>query len=476
MHLPIWLRILLVVNLVVLAAAGVIGAFASDIAGRVVEEGLIRRTAERTGRFLRGQNLPFSDTLMGYLHRMHGVHFVTVRLRDGALLGTSLPVEARESLGPVFRGRAESGSLMLPEGPGRFDSHTFEVPAEAPGGAAERLRLYVIVPQGQFEDARATAAGRILRVTVPVVLVASAGALILGFTLARPIRRLARRMERLSAAGRPADGEATPRRGPAEVVRLGEAFDRLMDRLGEARNQLARQERLATLGRVAAGVVHELRNPLSGIRMNLRVLQEELTGRGIEDPGIGAGLREVERMALYLDELTDLAAGTGDPDAGAAAPLGTLEVVSIEELVESVLALFEGRRRHAGVELRRQYDPAAAPGRIDAGRVRQVLINLVANALDAMPGGGTLTVRLKPADGRVRCEIADTGPGVPPEAGETLFEPFVSTKRSGVGLGLYVCRRIVTAHGGEIGFRTAPDGAVFWFELPGPAANESHHA
>ena len=127
-------------------------------------------------------------------------------------------------------------------------------------------------------------------------------------------------------------------------------------------------------------------------------------------------------------------------------------------------------------KVRRRWRPGRSPARsrpapavrADAGKIRQVVLNLMLNALDAMPSGGRVTLAAEAAPGgRVRFSVSDTGGGVQVAVGTDIFEPFVSGKQGGTGLGLYVCRRIVRQHEGEIGYRTSPEGSTFWFELPG---------
>jgi signal transduction histidine kinase len=127
----------------------------------------------------------------------------------------------------------------------------------------------------------------------------------------------------------------------------------------------------------------------------------------------------------------------------------------------------EGRCRHSGTKVRCQWDADAVRVRAEETQMRQVILNLVLNALDAMPAGGTLTLATRAGDaGTVRFSVTDTGKGVRrPDSGD-VFDPFVTTKPGGVGLGLYICRRNVERHGGPIGYDSSDDGTTFWFELP----------
>jgi two-component system sensor histidine kinase AtoS len=287
--------------------------------------------------------------------------------------------------------------------------------------------------------------------------------------LQRPIRRLATRMDALSEQaseeGFSGGRDAAVERAPAEIARLTKSFDRLLTHLEEVRKKLAHSARLATLGQLAASVAHELRNPLSGIKMNARVLADELARAGISDSSLDRIIREADRMNVYLEELLSLASGEAKPETPH--DLAALPLVRLDEVSDSVLALVDGRCRHGGVAIRREWNPAALRVRADERQVRQVILNLALNALDAMPAGGTLALATRRgADGTVRLSVADTGKGVHAAEGADVFAPFVTTKPGGVGLGLYVCRRNVERHRGRIGYDSSDAGATFWFELP----------
>jgi len=165
-------------------------------------------------------------------------------------------------------------------------------------------------------------------------------------------------------------------------------------------------------------------------------------------------------MGLYLNELMSLSPGDGRPSrTPAAAP------TRLSELAESVLTILSGRCRHARVAVERDF-PADEPSVLaDGNQVRQVMMNLMVNAIEAMPGGGTMTLRIRATPPVLRFSIADTGKGVHAFRGD-LFEAFSSAKPNGVGLGLYLSKQIVDRHGGRIGYDSGSGGAVFWFELP----------
>jgi signal transduction histidine kinase len=329
--------------------------------------------------------------------------------------------------------------------------------------------LYLLVPESQVEAAKQASERTLIGVTIAAIVVATLLAFWLSSTILRPIRRLAMRMdvlsERASEEGFARESEAAAEKGPTEIVRLTRSFERLLARLEEARGKLARSARLATLGQLAASVAHELRNPLSGITMNARVLADELSKAGASDSSLDRIIREAERMNLYLDELLGLASGQARQESPH--DLASLPRVRLDEVCDSVLALVDRRLAHAGVSVRRQWDSAAREVRADEPQIRQVILNLVLNALDAMPAGGAVTVSTRPGDsGTVRFSVSDTGTGVHVPDGADVFEPFVTTKPGGVGLGLHVCRRNVERHRGRIGYDSSDKGTTFWFELP----------
>ncbi len=241
---------------------------------------------------------------------------------------------------------------------------------------------------------------------------------------------------------------------------MPQAAPALLARLAAARDDLARSERLAAMGMVAASVAHELRNPLSAIRMNVRVLADELADAGLDSESVQALAGQIERMDLFLDELVQLArpdAPAGEPDAEAQADL--------PEAVEAVASLLAGRLRHAGVELVRQIPADLPPARLAPRRVRQMLMNLLLNAIEVSQAGQSIRILARPEGEWILCEVLDRGPGLPSD--KPLFEPFVSGRGGGAGLGLYVCRQILDSVGGRIEAADRPDGgACFRLHLP----------
>lgn len=491
MSLSIRIRTLLTMNLLVVGLAGAFGWLAARVAGDVVEERLAREVLHNTSAFLRERHLPFNDAVMRDLRRIFGVEFAVLHRADLSVLATSLPETARDALA-AWRA-ADGPPHDLTWGRQRFRAQACDVYTDTTPPVA--LRFVAFVPESYFADARRKAAGTVAAFTVPGLLLATVLAFLFSWTLTRPLSALAQDMDRRAAQAvsrrPPADapgmvpefaadaGQALApepamdrhgRRLPREIAQLSDSFHHLLAELRTAQERLAESERLATLGRLAATVAHELKNPLSGIQMNLRVLQDELAQRQITDPSLELIRHEIERMDLYLQELMLLARPAGGSGAGAAERRGPRAPVQVADLAQSVLALLAARCAHAGVSI--ETDLAVVPTvPANPAQVRQVILNLLVNALEAMPAGGTvrLTVAAVATDAGpawIRCAVTDSGGGVRVPPGTDIFAPFTSSKAGSAGLGLYVCRRIVDGHAGRIGYENTGSGARFWFELP----------
>jgi len=468
MNLSIRIRLILAMNLLVVGVGVAVGWAGVTMAGRVIEHRLVDESARSAAGIFASVRLPLSDAMMSRLGQILDAQVAAGPLDSREITATSLPEDQAADLrsklaqGDLPRRATLAGRAYLVGTAAVADRG----PApEAPG----RAILYLLVPESQVAAAKQASQRTLTWVTIAAIVAATLVAFWLSATILRPIRRLAARMdeisERASEDGFPGASDDAAEKGPAEIVRLARSFERLLARLAEARAKLARSAGLATLGQLSASMAHELRNPLSGIKMNAQVLADELAKAGRSDSGLDRIIREADRMNLYLEELLELAAGDARPEAPH--DLASLPRVRLDDVCESVLALVERRCQHAGVAVRRQWDPAACAVRADEPQIRACLLNLVLNALDAMPAGGVMTVATRPADGgAVRFSVSDSGAGVRVPEGTDVFEPFVTTKSGGIGLGLYVCRRNVARHGGRIGYDSSDGGATFWFELP----------
>jgi two-component system nitrogen regulation sensor histidine kinase GlnL len=223
---------------------------------------------------------------------------------------------------------------------------------------------------------------------------------------------------------------------------------------------VAERETLQAFGRIAAGVAHEVKNPLGGIRGAAEILASRASDQKTLDAA-ELIVREVDRIAALVDDLMVFTHGE-------------LRVakLNVHRVIDDVLALVAHDRLASGIEFQRHFDPSIPEIEADAGRLRQVVLNLVRNALQAMEGGGRLAVstrmtldhRLRGAAGdpvaTVAIEVRDSGPGIPPEVLDKLATPFFTTRPGGTGLGLAVSKHWVARHGGSLQLGSAPGGGT----------------
>jgi signal transduction histidine kinase len=233
-----------------------------------------------------------------------------------------------------------------------------------------------------------------------------------------------------------------------------------VEQLGEARNQLARSERLAAIGELSAAVAHGIRNPLAGIRLAAQL--------GLEGAAPDSPVREsLEDVLAAVDKLETQVRGVLDFARPFDPRLGPVEV---GPLARTVLEAAAGRLAAARVEAVVDVSADVPPVLADAAHLGQAMQELVANAIDAMPTGGRVTVDARLVDGDhpvVRIGVADEGPGVPPETRDRVFQLFATTKPNGTGVGLAVVKKILERHGGCVSLDTAATrGARFVLEVP----------
>jgi len=243
--------------------------------------------------------------------------------------------------------------------------------------------------------------------------------------------------------------------------------------------QMKERDRLAALGEMAAGLAHEIRNPLAAIQGAIQLLLPPVGARGAEGPAREVG-PEHEFLLIIADEVQRLN-GVVTQFLDYSRPLrGTLAPGDVNEILRRTLALLQADVP-ANVKLALELAEGLPRVTCDPEQLRQVFLNLALNALQAMPEGGELTISTRLARDEVaiwrdaprrsdlvEIRFCDTGPGVSDEAREHIFVPFYTTKEKGTGLGLAICQRIVKNHGGTIGVQSAPGrGAEFVIALPG---------
>jgi signal transduction histidine kinase/putative methionine-R-sulfoxide reductase with GAF domain len=250
-----------------------------------------------------------------------------------------------------------------------------------------------------------------------------------------------------------------------ENARLYAEARRAYQDLKEAQQRLLQNERMALLGTFASGLAHEVRNPLNSIALQLSLLERRIASI---EPRLMDKLAEL--VGVIREEIRRLDALVGDFLFFSRTSRIQLQLTDLDALVDEVTRLLRPEARASGVTLRRKRAGAATPALLaDPEKLKQVVINLVQNAIEAMPDGGVVVLESGLREGRALVTVRDNGPGLPERL--DVFQLFVTTKAKGTGLGLSIAQQIVLAHGGEISAESEPGkGASFTVALPiGPA-------
>lgn len=268
-------------------------------------------------------------------------------------------------------------------------------------------------------------------------------------------------------------------------ARLEKAFQDLQ----EAQERLVQSERLATIGRMSAKVSHEVRNPLGSISLNTELLEDELQAmpkdRRVEAANLLAAIRsQVDVLSGVTEEYLRFAR----------LPKPKMEAASLPPVIEELAEFVHGELQARGVQLVLAIPDGLPILHLDPGQIRQTLLNLIRNATEAMPHGGTITLSARPVNWSssqvvdspspfdqstirpidssqtwVEITVTDTGVGIPEEVRDRIFEPFFSTKEGGTGLGLAIARQIAEDHGGDLTCKSRPGaGTLFRLRLPVP--------
>lgn len=341
--------------------------------------------------------------------------------------------------------------------PGRAGGPVYDVsaPIVAAGRRVGVLRLG-LSPRG-MQTALWRSRTEVALIGLAALVLGIGGAGVMARRISRPLREL------VAGAQAVAHGDLTWRarvHARDEVGEVAAAFGFMAESLQGHIEERVRAERLVTLGALAAGIAHEVRNPLEAIKGAAQVIE-----RSGEDPTVRKFTRIIKDEVTELDGFLEGFLRFARP-----APL-RLESLDVNGLVEETLLLLEPLCGDHGIILKREPAGPLSPVTADAHQIKQVLMNLCLNAIQAMPDGGILTVATRPiaANGQDGMELSvrDTGTGMAESIRQDVFEPFVTTKAGGSGLGLAVSKSIVERHGGRIWITTQEGrGTTFTVWLP----------
>lgn len=295
------------------------------------------------------------------------------------------------------------------------------------------------------------------------------GGILCGYGIARGLSRsiynlsvrvqdISQRLDRdLAAVNVAADGDLVHLDKQLQVV--VQRVKEVAERAQRHQHEMLRAEQLSAVGQLAASVAHEVRNPLTSVKLLVEAALRVSNRRQLSDDDLRVIHGEVCRLENTVQSFLDFAR----------LPTPCRSVADLREVVKQAIELIRARARQQGVTVVAHYGDAPVWADVDTGQISTVLVNLLLNALDAMAQGGTVTIDLETLrDTEVRLSISDTGAGIPEAMMNRLFTPFASSKATGTGLGLSISRRIIEEHGGKITAANRPvGGAAFTIIMPG---------
>jgi signal transduction histidine kinase len=262
---------------------------------------------------------------------------------------------------------------------------------------------------------------------------------------------------------------------PDELGVAARGFDATLKALRESqmevesfyRERMLQADRFATVGELATGLAHEIKNPLAGLSGALEVLVDDMVGTPEQHEVVVEMQHQVTRLTKIMESLLSFARP----------PQPLMRPTDLNATLQKVLFLVQQQRNKAPIEIRAELSPDLQPTLADGAQLEQVFLNLCLNGLQAIDKGGILTVRSRSTETGSTIEVEDNGPGIPLEIRPSVFRPFFTTKRNGSGLGLAISARIVADHGGHIDFRCPPEGGtVFYVRLRGSAESKERAA
>lgn len=457
MRWPIRYQILIPFTAAMLIGLLSVSAVSAYLAARRVER-QIEEQVRNLGRTLMESNFPLTDSVLAQMHGLSGAEFVLSDAVDNIISQSKSAPSAPAHARPVTHWRQLTlGSLMQLGGRGYFVS-SLAMPRRGP--QSQQRVLDIFYPEEHWRASRRDAALPPLAIGGATLAIFIAVAAVISVRLERPIARLRAQVARLAQG----DFQALtlPSRND-ELRDLANSMNVLAEQLAEMRRAIGRAERLTLLGQLSGGLAHHLRNDITGARMAVQLHQRH--GCDADDESLAVALRQLKLTEEHVQQF--LSAGQPRPIEKNCCDPG--------EVVQQVAQIIEPICRHRRVELfagdchtGKHHDPTRWL-EADGEQLRQLLLNLAMNAIEAAGRGGWLRMEVADERDRLILRVVDSGPGVPAGLEDRLFEPFATMKPEGIGLGLAVARQIAQAHQATLTYRR--EGETTCFELGFPAEN-----
>jgi len=430
----------------------------SYVVSRFLEQNLKRNMVQAAG-IISSSGYVMNPAILRQLKGVINAEIV-VSTADGRIIRSTFPPEINDAeISSLIDKPGDSGSATIELKPGREHYQKVSSPVILPGNIKAFVSLWK--PTRELDRLRLQIV-LVLGIIALVGLGAMVGAgWLIARTITAPVEGLVRATEKLAHGDRQAAGLP---QGDDEIGRLGASFNRMVEQVRETEKRLVETEKMATAGQLAAGLAHEIRNPMTSIKMLGQVLARRLAGQEENRRLLDSLVGEINRLDRVIQELVDRTRPGGLKK----------ELMDVNLAVREVLAAAGEEMKARQIVLREFLCEDLPRIYADPGKVRQVLWNLVINAAEAMPGGGEVLLSTDiDNDDKVRIVVEDSGSGIKNGKHELAFEPFFTSKPEGMGLGLTISRKLIARHGGRLLLENRDAGGCrAVFTLPAGKKNE----
>ena len=447
---PIRNQILVPFAAVLVVAVAATAVTAAYLAARRSEDSTVRQLRAVT-HTLDQTNFPLTKNVLEKMHGLSGAHFVVCGA-DGRIVESTLPQLATLPAGPPqIQGPDDLGSLGQNPKLTVAGVSYFVASLQAPG-RPDVSALLVLYPEQSWRQARWDAAVPPLAVGSAALAVMVGVAFWLAHRFSGRIRLVQQQVGRI-AAGKFREIDLGPRRD--EIRELVGSVNQMCAQLRQLQDTVRQSERSRLLGQLAAGLAHQLRNAITGARMAAQIHAKRCHAEP-SDESLHVVLRQLALTEEQVKGILSLGRGERKPPVQC----------DLEQLAGEVALLVTPACHHAHVDFRQEtrVDGRQVLGDLDG--LRAAMLNLTLNAIEAAGPGGRVCLRVAADDGELRVEVSDSGAGPPAEIRESLFDPFVTSKPEGVGLGLALARQVATEHGGRLAWERVEGETRFRMLLP----------
>lgn len=362
-------------------------------------------------------------------------------------LSTMPGTEAGDIL-PLFKNIAQKPYIFY--GGRMKNSEIFFVTVPLPRGAT----MILIYSADSIYSRKVSATKPILIIGIISLIFMLLFGFIIAHTITKPVYELVRKTSEIAQGRLDVPVEV---RGKDELAELAVSFNTMQKGLKKYEMELINSEKLATLGQFSANIAHEIRNPLTSMKMLMQMMETNETN-SVKKDAVNIILKEIQRLSIFVEQILDIA----HPRKV------TLRETDLNVIAKEVISLVEYQAAHLSIKVTASLQKNLPAVKADADRIKHVLMNFVLNAFAAIGEKGEVVIETAtaPDGGFVRLAVSDSGSGISEEIKAHLFEPFFSTRQAGTGLGLALCKRIISEHNGEIGFDSKKGKTIFWCKIP----------